>query len=88
MKTVAVWTILPIIRYPAETVLNHVVLLLDVMLSERYLALTKDRNVYRTLILVIVIIQVWQIIFAEVRKGGRDVWVYWHLVPVVASAVN
>jgi hypothetical protein len=76
MKTVAVWTLMPLLFTPAETVLKHMIFLLDIVLSERYLTLTKHRIVYRSLVWVILIIQGWQVMYVEVWKGLNEYWMY------------
>ena len=95
LKTVALWTLLPLLISQGESLAKHLILALDYFLTARVWLRLKLENPFQKLFLysllaVIAVIETWQVLFIEIIKGHAVGWMYIYqcLVPIVATLVN
>jgi hypothetical protein len=84
LKTVAVWTLLPLLINPMETLSKHLIFCLDVYLTLTVfirLDIQKDlkeniigRCLVYTLFASVFMLQTWQVFFVDVYKQMHEGW--------------
>ena len=98
LKTVGVWTLLPLLINPMETMTKHLIFSLDIYLTvnifmkldlARELKLSQKVLVYG-LFGSIFVLQTWQVFFVEIYKQMHPGWMhrYQDILPAIATVFN
>jgi hypothetical protein len=92
LKTVALWTFLPLLYLERETQIKHLILIVDVLLSMFILIQVKTQTKIEKLLVwgslgCITVIQAVQVFYIEVylQRSQPLMYAYQNLVPVVAG---
>jgi hypothetical protein len=97
LKTLAIWTFLPLIISPRDTLVKHVLFLTDIILSwHLYLKISMSQiKNWKTKVLlygmfaVITLVQGWQL-YIEFVLHGHVGWMsrYYDLLPTIVASFN
>lgn len=92
LKTVALWTFLPLLYLERETQIKHTILIVDILLSMFIFIQVKTKTKFEKLLVwgslaCITVIQAVQVFYIEVylQRNQALMYAYQNLVPVVAG---
>ena len=95
LKSVAVFTLMPLLYQPKESLVKHMILFLDIFLTLRvWLSLKVETFLHKVILYfvmtMIVAIELWQWFYVEMvtdQKGGL-MYTYRIILPTVSSGIN
>jgi hypothetical protein len=77
LKTVALWTLLPLLINSGESLIKHLIFALDYLLSAELFVKIDQRSILLTVLLLLVtVVQSWQAFYVEFFMKKNPGWMH------------